>query len=212
MKKTTRVNHPPAVELPPGNRPLVAPIYQSVKFEFETLEDTERFLRGERPGFFYYARLQPHHAAAGAAAGGAAGARGLPGHRLRCGGDRADAARAHQAGRSRAVLHRDLQSDALPDPPPARPFRRRAHPALHRGLRRRRARARRAADAAGVLREPHQSGHQDRRHRRAHAPGARRRRAHASWTTPLPASTSTATTRSTCSCTASPSTPPGPAT
>jgi len=53
MKKTTRVNHPPAVELPPGNRPLVAPIYQSVKFEFETLEDTERFLRGERPGFFY---------------------------------------------------------------------------------------------------------------------------------------------------------------
>jgi cystathionine beta-lyase/cystathionine gamma-synthase len=53
MKKTTRVNHPPAVDLPPGNRPLVAPIYQSVKFEFETLEDTERFFRGERPGFFY---------------------------------------------------------------------------------------------------------------------------------------------------------------
>src|SRR4029077_18918934 len=53
MKNNTRVNHPPAVELPPGNRPLVAPIYQSVKFEFETLEDTERFFRGERPGFFY---------------------------------------------------------------------------------------------------------------------------------------------------------------
>ena len=40
MKKTTRVNHPPDVELPPGNRPLVAPIYQSVKFEFETLAET----------------------------------------------------------------------------------------------------------------------------------------------------------------------------
>ena len=53
MKKTTRVNHPPAVEVPPGNQPLVAPIYQSVKFEFDTLEDTEQFLRGERPGFFY---------------------------------------------------------------------------------------------------------------------------------------------------------------
>lgn len=53
MKKTTRVNHPPVVEVPPGNRPLVAPIYQSVKFEFESLEDTERFFRGERPGFFY---------------------------------------------------------------------------------------------------------------------------------------------------------------
>jgi cystathionine beta-lyase/cystathionine gamma-synthase len=53
MKKPTLVNHPPTVELPPGNHPLVDPIYQSVKFGFETLEETERFLRGERPGFFY---------------------------------------------------------------------------------------------------------------------------------------------------------------
>ena len=53
MKKPTRVNHPPQVELPAGNRPLVGPLYQSVKFEFESLEETERFLKGERPGFFY---------------------------------------------------------------------------------------------------------------------------------------------------------------
>jgi cystathionine beta-lyase/cystathionine gamma-synthase len=59
MKKTTRVNHPPAVEVPPGNQPLVAPIYQSVKFEFDTLEDTEQFLRGERPGFFYSRASNP---------------------------------------------------------------------------------------------------------------------------------------------------------
>ncbi len=59
MKKTTRVNHPPAVEVPPGNQPLVAPIYQSVKFEFDTLEDTERFLRGERAGFFYSRASNP---------------------------------------------------------------------------------------------------------------------------------------------------------
>ena len=59
MKKTTRVNHPPAVEVPPGNQPLVAPIYQSVKFEFDTLEDTEKFLRGERPGFFYSRASNP---------------------------------------------------------------------------------------------------------------------------------------------------------
>ena len=52
MKKSTRVNHPPTVELPPGNHALVAPIYQTVKFEFDTLEDTEQYLRGERPGFF----------------------------------------------------------------------------------------------------------------------------------------------------------------
>jgi hypothetical protein len=44
MKKTTRVNHPPPVELPAGNRALVAPIYQSVKFEFETIEATEAYI------------------------------------------------------------------------------------------------------------------------------------------------------------------------
>src|SRR5262249_28651091 len=59
MKKPTRVNHPPEVELPPGNRPVVAPIYQSVKFEFETLEETEGFLRGERPGFYYTRSSNP---------------------------------------------------------------------------------------------------------------------------------------------------------
>jgi len=59
MKKPTRVNHPPCVELPPGNRPLVAPIYQTVKFEFDTLEATEAYLRGERPGFFYSRASNP---------------------------------------------------------------------------------------------------------------------------------------------------------
>ena len=59
MKKPTRVNHPPEVSLPPGNHAVVAPIYQSVKFEFETLEETERFLRGERPGFYYTRSSNP---------------------------------------------------------------------------------------------------------------------------------------------------------
>lgn len=59
MKKPTRVNHPPEVALPPGNRAVVAPIYQTVKFEFDTLEETERFLRGERPGFFYTRTSNP---------------------------------------------------------------------------------------------------------------------------------------------------------
>ncbi len=49
----TLVTHPPQVELPAGNRPLVAPIYQSVKFESERVEDTLAILRGEQPGFFY---------------------------------------------------------------------------------------------------------------------------------------------------------------
>ena len=38
---------------------MVAPIYQSVKFEFETLAETEAFLRGERPGFFYTRSSNP---------------------------------------------------------------------------------------------------------------------------------------------------------
>ena len=59
MKKTTRVNHPPLVELPAGNHAVVAPIYQSVKFEFDSLEETERFFRGERPGFFYTRSSNP---------------------------------------------------------------------------------------------------------------------------------------------------------
>ena len=33
--------------------PLVAPIYQSVKFSFDDAGETLRYLRGEREGFFY---------------------------------------------------------------------------------------------------------------------------------------------------------------
>jgi cystathionine beta-lyase/cystathionine gamma-synthase len=59
VKKSTRVNHPPTVAVPPGNRPVVAPIYQTVKFEFETVDDTLRSLSGERPGFFYLRSSNP---------------------------------------------------------------------------------------------------------------------------------------------------------
>jgi cystathionine beta-lyase/cystathionine gamma-synthase len=53
MKPRTRVNHPRRSELAPDNRPLVAPIHQSVKFEFESVAETERLLRGERDGYWY---------------------------------------------------------------------------------------------------------------------------------------------------------------
>jgi cystathionine beta-lyase/cystathionine gamma-synthase len=59
MKKPTLVNHPPSVAVPPDNRPVVAPIHQTVKFEFETVDDTLRSLRGERPGFFYLRSSNP---------------------------------------------------------------------------------------------------------------------------------------------------------
>jgi cystathionine beta-lyase/cystathionine gamma-synthase len=53
MKNTTRVNHPPVVPVPPDNHPVVAPIYQTVKFEFDSIDETLRALTGKRPGFFY---------------------------------------------------------------------------------------------------------------------------------------------------------------
>jgi cystathionine beta-lyase/cystathionine gamma-synthase len=59
MKNNTFVNHPPAVKLPADNRPLVAPIYQSVKFTFDDAGETSRHLRGERDGFFYSRTSNP---------------------------------------------------------------------------------------------------------------------------------------------------------
>jgi cystathionine beta-lyase/cystathionine gamma-synthase len=59
MKDDTRVIHPPAVNVPADNRPLVAPIYQSVKFSFDNTSETQRFLHGEREGFFYSRTANP---------------------------------------------------------------------------------------------------------------------------------------------------------
>jgi cystathionine beta-lyase/cystathionine gamma-synthase len=59
MKNSTRVNHPPDVAVPPDNRPVVAPIYQTVKFEFESVEEALRAQRGERPGFSYLRTSNP---------------------------------------------------------------------------------------------------------------------------------------------------------
>jgi cystathionine beta-lyase/cystathionine gamma-synthase len=53
MKPRTRANHPPQAPLAPGNRPLVAPIYQSVKFELASLAETERAWRDPGHGFHY---------------------------------------------------------------------------------------------------------------------------------------------------------------
>jgi cystathionine beta-lyase/cystathionine gamma-synthase len=53
MKGPTRVNHPPEVDVSSDNRPLVAPIYQSVKFTFDSVAESERLNRGERDGYVY---------------------------------------------------------------------------------------------------------------------------------------------------------------
>ncbi|HEU4601471.1 MAG TPA: aminotransferase class I/II-fold pyridoxal phosphate-dependent enzyme [Steroidobacteraceae bacterium] len=53
MKKGTFVNHPPQVNLPEDNRPLVAPIYESVKFTFDDVEQSELHSRGAREGYAY---------------------------------------------------------------------------------------------------------------------------------------------------------------
>jgi cystathionine beta-lyase/cystathionine gamma-synthase len=59
MKNNTLVNHPPTVKVAADNRPLVAPIYQSVKFSFDDAGETLRYLRGEREGFFYSRSSNP---------------------------------------------------------------------------------------------------------------------------------------------------------
>ena len=59
MSNNTFVNHPPAVTVPADNRPLVAPVYQSVKFAFDDSGETLRFLRGDREGFFYSRNSNP---------------------------------------------------------------------------------------------------------------------------------------------------------
>ncbi|MGH8130184.1 MAG: trans-sulfuration enzyme family protein [Steroidobacteraceae bacterium] len=59
MKGRTRVNHPPEVVLPADNRPLVAPIHQTVKFAFESLEETLRASRGDREGYIYTRTSNP---------------------------------------------------------------------------------------------------------------------------------------------------------
>jgi cystathionine beta-lyase/cystathionine gamma-synthase len=59
MKDETFVNHPPAVDVPADNRPLVAPVFQSVKFSFDDATETLRYSRGERDGFFYSRSANP---------------------------------------------------------------------------------------------------------------------------------------------------------
>lgn len=59
MKHNTFVNHPPPAEPAPDNRPLVAPIYQSVKFSFDDTDQTLRYLKGERAGFYYSRNSNP---------------------------------------------------------------------------------------------------------------------------------------------------------
>ena len=60
MDKFTRLNHPPEVPPPAGNRPVVTPIYQSVKFEFDTVEETVRNWRGDSPGYNYQRSSNPN--------------------------------------------------------------------------------------------------------------------------------------------------------
>jgi cystathionine beta-lyase/cystathionine gamma-synthase len=59
MKPPTRVNHPPEIAVPQGNRPVVAPICQSVKFEFESVAQTLEHFAGKQPGFYYQRDSNP---------------------------------------------------------------------------------------------------------------------------------------------------------
>lgn len=53
MQPDTLTNHPPTVTVAADNPPLVAPIYQSVKFSFDQLSEAERAGAGQRDGYHY---------------------------------------------------------------------------------------------------------------------------------------------------------------
>jgi cystathionine beta-lyase/cystathionine gamma-synthase len=53
MRKRTRVTHLPEVKVAPDNRPLVAPIFQSVKFTFDDVGETKKYWMRQRDGFYY---------------------------------------------------------------------------------------------------------------------------------------------------------------
>ena len=53
MKLDTLTNHFRAPQLAAENRPLVPPIYQSVKFTFDKLSQVEELFAGDRKGYFY---------------------------------------------------------------------------------------------------------------------------------------------------------------
>lgn len=59
MKPPTLVTHPPEVTVPDDNRALVAPIYQSVKFTFDDVDETKRLSHGKRDGFWYSRKTNP---------------------------------------------------------------------------------------------------------------------------------------------------------
>lgn len=53
IKPETRVNHPPTVDAPLDNHPLLYPIHQNVKWTSGSIAESLRIMRGERPGYFY---------------------------------------------------------------------------------------------------------------------------------------------------------------
>jgi len=59
MRKRSRVTHPPRVDLPRDNRPLVDPVYQSVKFTFDNVAETRKYWSGQREGYYYSRRTNP---------------------------------------------------------------------------------------------------------------------------------------------------------
>lgn len=59
LQPASAVNHPPKISVAADNPPLVAPIYQSVKFTFDEPAEALRHSAGQREGFFYSRGANP---------------------------------------------------------------------------------------------------------------------------------------------------------
>ncbi len=143
----------------------MAPIYQSVKFSFDDANETLRYQRGEREGFFYsrtsnptlpqlqrlLSELQGRDDCLLTGSGVATIAASLLA--LCKAGDHV-LLFVESYGPTRYIVQHLLAK-----------FARDAYHAVHRRFGRHRAAAQGEAHAPGDFRKPHQSGHQDRRHR-----------------------------------------------
>ena len=146
MRKRTRVTHLPDVKVAPDNRPLVAPIYQSVKFSFDDVGETQKYWTGQRDGFYYSRVSNPTLRQLELVLARTAGPRGRPAHRLGRRRNLDDAARAAAGRGPRRVLRRDVPADACAVATAAGSLRRDEHdavghrPRVHRADARRRPR------------------------------------------------------------------------
>src|SRR5262249_18072629 len=61
LAPATRLAHVARIPTPSVNQPVAPPLYQSVVYRFDSLDQLEAVYRGDAPGYFYYRYGTPNH-------------------------------------------------------------------------------------------------------------------------------------------------------